>query len=116
MLFNKDIPESHIEGVMGYLEARLAAHPFVAGEEFTIGDVAVGSHLVLCKVFLPQVRSFLKQHRRACMSQALRASVYFDSRQSASLVGRCVLEARMGCKQLHISVLQECLLLQFAGI
>ena len=60
MLFNKNLPESHREGVMGYLEARLADHPFVAGEEFTVGDVAVGSHLLFCKVFLPQVRSPLE--------------------------------------------------------
>lgn len=57
MLFNKDLPESHREGVMGYLDLRLAAHPFVAGGEFTVGDAAVGAHLLFCKVFLPQVRS-----------------------------------------------------------
>ena len=41
--------------MLGYLETRLAAHPFVAGEEFSIGDAAVGAHLLFFKVFLPQV-------------------------------------------------------------
>lgn len=40
---------------MGYLEARLAAHPFVTGEDLTVGDVAVSSYLLSCKVYLPQV-------------------------------------------------------------
>ena len=57
MLFRKDLPESYQEGILGYLETRLGAHPFVAGEEFTCGDVAVGAHLLFFKVFLPQVRS-----------------------------------------------------------
>ncbi|KAK9835303.1 hypothetical protein WJX81_000362 [Elliptochloris bilobata] len=55
LLFNKNLPEGRMEAVMTYLESRLAAHPFVAGPEFTIADVAVGSHLVFSKVFLPQL-------------------------------------------------------------
>ena len=56
MLFRKDLPESYQENILGYLETRLAAHPFVAGEDFTCGDVAVGAHLLFFKVFLPEVR------------------------------------------------------------
>ena len=57
LLFRKDLPESYQENILGYLETRLAAHPYVAGEEFTCGDVAVGAHLLFFKVFLPQVHS-----------------------------------------------------------
>ena len=61
LAFKKNLPEGSVEGVVGHLDARLAAHPFVAGEDFTVGDVAVSSYLLFFKVFLPQVRSQSQQ-------------------------------------------------------
>ena len=43
LLFNKNLPEGRLESVLGYLETRLAANPFVAGGDCTVGDVAVAS-------------------------------------------------------------------------
>ena len=55
LVFKKNLPEGSIEKLLDYLEARLAAHPFIEGEEFSVGDVAVASHLLFFKVYLPQV-------------------------------------------------------------
>ena len=55
LVFKKNLPEGSVEKLMGYLDARLAAHPFVVGEEFTVSDVAVCSYLLFFKVFLPLV-------------------------------------------------------------
>ena len=57
LLFNKNLPEGRLESVLGYLETCLAANPFVAGGDFTVGDVAVCSYLLFCKVYLPHVRA-----------------------------------------------------------
>lgn len=55
LVFKKNLPEGSLEKLMDYLEARLAAHPFIVGEDFSVGDVAVTSYLIFFKVFLPQV-------------------------------------------------------------
>ena len=57
LLFNKNLPEGRLESVLDYLETRLAANPFVAGGDCTVGDVAVASYLLFCKVYLPHVRA-----------------------------------------------------------
>ena len=63
LVFKKNLPEGSLEKLMGYLDARLAAQPFIEGGDFSVADVAVTSYLMFFKVFLPQVgpRSLFEQ-------------------------------------------------------
>jgi len=55
-LFNKDKQGAPLEAMLRVLDGKLAGRTFLFGEDVSAADVALASHLLFFRVFVPQVR------------------------------------------------------------
>jgi hypothetical protein len=56
VVFNKDKQGAPMEAMLKVLDGKLAGRTFLVGEAVSAADVALASHLLFFRVFMPQVR------------------------------------------------------------
>ncbi len=56
MVFNKDKQGAPMEAMLKVLDGKLTGRTFLVGEAVSAADVALASHLLFFRVFMPQVR------------------------------------------------------------
>ena len=64
-LFYKDKQGGKFETLLSVLQTQLGDKQFLEGNEFSLSDVAVGSHLLFTDVFMPEVSYKLHKKRLA---------------------------------------------------